>query len=192
MTNIQLEVLTSEDHQSPHKWCVPLKEDVFAAFMAKGGPIVHRVFGHKSLFGPLLFTKFFDPSDAFPLWEFEPAVLLSHLHNPCVDWFQTDASCILISQLPKIEKSSLGICVENGKVIEISGLWKKHGESRTTDWRSGKWWEDGFVRRLELPDNTDWKKMEVYVKNDTTVLDIRLPKLLQRNVEETRMSQHNA
>ncbi|KAI3768919.1 hypothetical protein L6452_00015 [Arctium lappa] len=173
MTSIQVEV-ASED-QSPNKWRVPLKEDVFATFMAKGGPIVHKVFGDKSLFGPLLFKKFFDPSDAFPLWEFEQGVLLSHLQNPCVHWFQTDACCILNSELPKIEKSSLVIHVENGKVIEISGVWKTHGESKTRDWRSGKWWEHGFVRRLELPDNTDWSKMEVYVKNET-VLDIRLPK----------------
>lgn len=175
MSSIQVEVLASED-QSSNKWRVPLKEDVFVAFMAKGAPIVHKVFGDKSLFGPLLFRKFFDPSDAFPLWEFEPGVLLSHLQNPCVHWYQTDACCILKSELPTIEKSSLGIHVENGKVIEISGVWKTtHGESKTRDWRSGKWWEHGFVRRLELPHNTDWNKMEVYVKNET-VLDIRLPK----------------
>lgn len=98
MTSVQLEVV-SEDN-SPLKWRVPLKEDVFAAFMAKGGPIVHKVFGDKSLFGPLLFKKFFDPSDAFPLWEFEPGVLLSDLQNPCVDWFQTEACYVLKSELP--------------------------------------------------------------------------------------------
>lgn len=59
--------------------------------------------------------------------------------------------------------------------MEISGLWTHKGESKTTDWRSGKWWEHGFVRRLELPENTDWKKIEAYVNNDI-VLDIRLPK----------------
>lgn len=98
MTSVQLQVV-SED-QSTHKWCVPLKEDVFGAFIAKGGPIVHKVFGDKSLFGPLLFKKFFDPSDAFPLWEFEPGVLLSDLQNPCVDWFQTEACYVLKSELP--------------------------------------------------------------------------------------------
>ncbi|KAI3753863.1 hypothetical protein L2E82_25927 [Cichorium intybus] len=172
MASIKLEVV-SED-QSLRKWCVPLREDVFATFMSKGGSIVHKVFGDKSLFGPLLFTKFFDPSDAFPLWEFEPGVVLSNLQNPCLDWLQTNSCYILKSELPKLEKSNVRICVENGKVLEISGLWKHKGESRT-DWRSGEWWEHGFVRRLELPENTDWKKMEAYVFNDT-VLDIRLPK----------------
>ncbi|PWA49465.1 HSP20-like chaperones superfamily protein [Artemisia annua] len=173
MTGIQLEVVLED--QTPHKWCVPLKEDVFAAFMAKGGPMVHKVFGDKSLFGPLLFKKFFDPSDAFPLWEFEPGLLLSDLQNPCVDWFQTDGCYILKSELPKLEKISIQVYVDNGKVMEISGLWKHKGESRAADWRSGKWWEHGFVRRLELPENTDWKKIEAYVNNDT-ILDIRLPK----------------
>ncbi|XP_071725838.1 21.7 kDa class VI heat shock protein isoform X2 [Rutidosis leptorrhynchoides] len=136
MTSVQLEVL-SEEHSS-HKWRVPLKEDVFAAFMAKGGPIVHK--------------------------------------NPCVDWFQTDACYILKSELPELGNSNIHVSVENGNVIEISGLWKHKQEARTTtDWRTGKWWEHGFVRRLELPENTDWKKIEAYVNNDT-LLDIRLPK----------------
>ncbi|GKE38869.1 21.7 kDa class VI heat shock protein, partial [Tanacetum coccineum] len=74
-----------------------------------------------------------------------------------------------------LEKNSIQVYVDNGKVMEISGLWKHKGESRAADWRSGKWWEHGFVRRLELPENTDWKKIEAYVNNDT-ILDIRLPK----------------
>lgn len=98
MASIRL-VVVSED-QSPHKWCVPLKEDVFGAFMTKGGPFVHKAFGDKSLFGPLLFKKFFDPSDAFPLWEFEPGVLLSDPQNACVDWFQTEACYALKTTLP--------------------------------------------------------------------------------------------
>lgn len=98
MASMKLEVV-SED-QSLRKWCVPLREDIFATFMAKGSPIMHKVFGDKSLFGPLLFTKFFDPSDAFPLWEFEPGVLLSNLQNPCVDWLQTDSCYVLKSELP--------------------------------------------------------------------------------------------
>ncbi|KAK1440007.1 hypothetical protein QVD17_05832 [Tagetes erecta] len=167
-------VVVSED-QSPHKWRVPLKEDVFGAFMTKGGPFVHKAFGDKSLFGPLLFKKFFDPSDAFPLWEFEPGVLLSDPQNACVDWFQTEVCYVLKTELPEIEKSSIRVYVENGKVMEISGLWNHKGDSRTTDWRSDKWWERGFVRRLELPENVDWKKIEAFVNNDT-ILDIRLPK----------------
>ncbi|XP_023747949.1 21.7 kDa class VI heat shock protein isoform X2 [Lactuca sativa] len=135
MASMKLEVV-SED-QSLRKWCVPLREDIFATFMAKGSPIMHK--------------------------------------NPCVDWLQTDSCYVLKSELPKIEKSSVRICVENGKVMEISGVWKNKGESSRTDWRSGEWWEHGFVRRLELPENTDWKKTEAYVYNDT-VLDIRLPK----------------
>ncbi|KAF5781070.1 putative small heat shock protein HSP20 [Helianthus annuus] len=164
MASMRLEVVF-EDH-TPHKWRVPLKEDVFGAFMAKGGPVMH---------------KFFDPSDAFPLWEFEPGVLLSDLQNPCVDWFQTEACYVLKTELPDIEKSSIRVYVENGKVMEISGLWNHKGESRASpDWQSGKWWERGFVRRLELPENVDWKKTEAHVNNDT-ILDIRLPKL-QQNV----------
>jgi hypothetical protein len=91
-----------EGHNT-QKWCVPLKEDVFITFMEKGNATVHKIFGEGSLFSPLLFGKFFDPSDAFPLWEFESDVWLSNLHNSrqsTVDWSQTDADYVLKAELP--------------------------------------------------------------------------------------------
>lgn len=92
-----------EDH-NPNKWCVPLKEDTFITFMEKGNPAAHKIFGQGSLFSPLLFGKFFDPSDAFPLWEFEADVLLSNVFDPdekrTVDWQQTDAGYVLRAELP--------------------------------------------------------------------------------------------
>lgn len=99
----QLEV-RSED-QTPQKWCVPLTEDVFGKLMSKGSPTVQTVFGDGSLFSPWLFGKFFDPSDAFPLWDFESDVLLSKLRSSSstqstVDWLQTDSDYVLKSDLP--------------------------------------------------------------------------------------------
>nr|XP_043621927.1 21.7 kDa class VI heat shock protein isoform X2 [Erigeron canadensis] len=114
--------------------------------------------------------------DVFASFISKGGVLLAHLHNPCVNWLQTEACYVLNSELPKLENNSLRVCVENGKVLEISGLYKPKGDSRATDWRSGKWWEHGFVRRLELPENADGKKIEAYVNNNDTVLDIRIPK----------------
>lgn len=175
----QVEVIGSED-PTPHKWCVPLKEDVFAIFLARGGPtsVVMKTFGDGSLFSPLLFGKFFDPSDAFPLWEFEPEALLPDQHRTSVDWFQTDTCYVLKAELPSLEENTLQICVENGKVVEISGQWRQQRESscRKKDWRSSHWWEHGFVRRLELPENAGWEKIEAYVMNNDTLLEIRMPK----------------
>lgn len=99
----QLEV-RSED-QTPQKWCVPLTEDVFGKLMSKGSPTVQTVFGDGSLFSPWLFGKFFDPSDAFPLWDFESDVLLSKLRSSSstqstVDWLQTDSDYVLKADLP--------------------------------------------------------------------------------------------
>jgi len=106
-THKQLEVLT--DDQTPHKWCVLLREDVFKKFMSQGSPAVHKVFGGGSLFSPFLFGKFFDPSDAFPLWEFDSDILLAGLRSSgqssTVDWFQTDQDYVLKADLPgKISK----------------------------------------------------------------------------------------
>ena len=59
--------------------------------------------------------------------------------------------------------------------MEISGQWREQRNSKTKDWRSGHWWEQGYVRRLELPENADWRKIEAHVNNDI-LLEIRIPK----------------
>lgn len=97
----KLEVQLEDPTQN--KWCVPLKDEAFASFMSKGSPTIHKVFGDGSLFSPFLFGKFFDPSDAFPLWEFESDALLTNLRisgQSTVDWFQTDTDFVLKAELP--------------------------------------------------------------------------------------------
>ncbi|KAL2476230.1 21.7 kDa class VI heat shock protein [Abeliophyllum distichum] len=179
MTSCRQLEIQFED-QNPQKWCHPLKEEAFAAFMRKENPTVHKVFDERSLFSPLLFGKFFDPSDAFPLWEFESDVLLSNLHSSgqrSVDWSQTDADYVLKAELPGIGlgNNTIQVCIEGGKVLEISGQWRQHKDPKKQDWRSSHWWEHGYVRRLELPENSDWRKLEANVKNDV-LLEIRIPK----------------
>lgn len=74
--------------------------------------------------------------------------------------------------------NNVQVFVEKGKVVEVSGQWKQQQrESKTKDWRSGQWWEYGYVRRLELPEDADWRRMEAYVNNDL-LLEIRIPKNL--------------
>ncbi|KAL0362273.1 UNVERIFIED_CONTAM: class VI heat shock protein [Sesamum calycinum] len=111
---------------------------------------------------PLLFGKFFDPSDAFPLWEFESDALLPNSYGSghrSVDWYQTETDYVLLAEVPGLGQNSLQVCIENGKILEISGQWRQQQrESRAKDWRSGKWWEHGYVRRLELPEQTDWRE----------------------------------
>ncbi|KAF8410939.1 hypothetical protein HHK36_003476 [Tetracentron sinense] len=173
----KLEVI-SED-RTPQKWCVSLREDVFDSFISQGSPIVQKVFSDGSLFSPLLFGKFFDPSDAFPLWEFESDNLLSGLRSSgksTVDWFETDTDYVLTSELPGVGMCNAQVSVENKKVVEISGQWKQHRESNSNDWRNGNWWELGYVRRLELPENADWRKIEANLDNNI-LLEIRVPKI---------------
>lgn len=171
----QIEVLLED--RTPHKWIMPLTEDGFQAFLSKGNQVIRKVYGDGSLFSPMLFGKFFDPSDAFPLWEFEADVLLSNLrasgHNQ-VDWAQTDKEYMLKAELPGVGEELVQVCVEKGKILEISGQWKQQTDSKMRDWRSNHWWEHGFVRRIELPDNAEWKKTEASVKNDT-ILEIKIP-----------------
>ncbi|KZV22909.1 21.7 kDa class VI heat shock protein [Dorcoceras hygrometricum] len=168
---------------NPRKWCHPLKEDVFAALMSQENSTVQKILGAGSFFDPLLFGKFFDPSDAFPLWEFEAdSLMLSNPHSSNknnVDWFQTDSDYVLITQLHGIDNSnSIEVCVENGKVIEISGQYWRQPRDQPSEWKSSQWWDHGYVRRLELPEKTDWKKVEARLMNNDTFLEIRVPKLL--------------
>ncbi|XP_043712038.1 21.7 kDa class VI heat shock protein [Telopea speciosissima] len=176
----QLEV-RSED-LNPKKWGVSLTEDKFESFISKHSPTTPtllKVFGDGSFFSPLLFGRFFDPSDAFPLWEFESEILLSALQSSgktTVDWSETVTEYVLIAELPGVGKYNNQVCVENGKILEISGQWKQQRESNTRDWKDGHWWEYGYVRRLELPEDADWRKMEANV-NDDIHLEIRIPKI---------------
>lgn len=97
----QLEV-HKEDHHTPSKWSVSLGEEVFRKFVGQANSAVQTVFGDGSLFSPLLFGKFFDPADAFPLWEFESDLLLSNLRisgKSSVDWFQIDQEYVLQAEL---------------------------------------------------------------------------------------------
>lgn len=186
MTSFQQIDVHLEDRTS-QKWRIPLREDVFERFLSHGNPMVHKVFGDGSLFSPFLFGKFFDPSDAFPLWEFEAEILLSSLRSSgqnAVDWFQTDHDYVLKAELPGAGKSNVQVYVENGKIVEISGQWKQQRESKTKEWKSDHWWEQGYVRRLELPENTDWKSIEAIVNHDI-FLEIRIPKkAMDHNISE--------
>lgn len=97
---------------------------MLAGFISQGGTTVHGVFGDGTLFSPLLFGKFFDPSDAFPLWDFESEILLSGLRSSgrCnVDWFATDKEYVLKAELPGkcIIFLSLDLCM--GSQLKI--LW---------------------------------------------------------------------
>ncbi|KAL0549999.1 hypothetical protein IC582_014495 [Cucumis melo] len=100
----QLEV-HKEDHSTPSKWSVSLGEEVFRRFLGQANSAIQKVFGDGSLFSPLLFGKFFDPADAFPLWEFESDLLLSNLRisgKSSIDWSQTDQEYILQAELLEI------------------------------------------------------------------------------------------
>ncbi|XVF77659.1 hypothetical protein PTKIN_Ptkin14bG0064800 [Pterospermum kingtungense] len=173
---IKLDAQTED--QAPQKWCISLAEDTFQRFLSQGSPTVHKVFGEGSFFSPFLFGKFFDPSDAFPLWDFESDSLLSNLRNSgksTVDWFQTDQAYVLKAELLGVGKSNVQIHTGKGKIVEISGQLKQQRESQAKDWRSCNWWEYGYVRRLELPEDADWRSIEAYVSNDV-LLEIKIPR----------------
>lgn len=59
-------------------------------------------------------------------------------------------------------------------VVEISGRWTRR-ETDAKDWKNGRWWEYGFARRLELPEDANWTKMEAFITDDI-FLEIRIPK----------------
>ncbi|XP_023520414.1 21.7 kDa class VI heat shock protein [Cucurbita pepo subsp. pepo] len=184
----QLEVHKA-DH-NPSKWSVALGEEVFSRFVGQPNSGVQKVLGEGSLFSPLLFGRFFDPADAFPLWEFEADLLMSALRSSgksSIDWFQTDQEYVLQAELQEPWRNALQISVEDGKVLEISGQLKEQQREATklVDWRCANWWEYGFVRRLELPEDVDCCRIEARMKNDT-ILEIKIPKLESNRGAESK------
>ncbi|CAA6668759.1 unnamed protein product [Spirodela intermedia] len=174
-----LEVVAGDG--SPRKWSMSLKEDVFAAFLAgdDGGAAARRVFAEASLFSPLLFGSFFDPADAFPLWDFDPDAILAARRG--VGWSETAAEYVLTAALPEAAREDLAVAVEKGRVVEISGRWRRRRRRREedsgerSDWRAGEWWELGFVRRLELPEDAR-PATAVAAVDGSGLLEIRIPR----------------
>lgn len=87
------------------KWCMSLLENTFTAFLKSPGADADAkaVFAEGSLFSPYLFGKFFDPADAFPMWEFESDVLLAALRRGArttVDWAENDCEYCLRADIP--------------------------------------------------------------------------------------------
>lgn len=93
-----------------------LTEDTFISFLSHGGDAAKAVFGEGSLFSPFLFGKFFDPADAFPLWDFDSDALLSGLRNAkktSVNWAETDSEYALRADLPGTPYVALKINSKN-------------------------------------------------------------------------------
>ncbi|KAF2575451.1 hypothetical protein F2Q70_00004976 [Brassica cretica] len=137
--SLKLEIYTED--KTPGKWSVPLSEEVFRRFLSGAGGSEKAVFSEGSIFSPFLFGKYFDPSDAFPLWEFEADVLLANLRSvgQCrVDWSQIDQTYVLISDLPVVGKNNVQVYVDvKGQMMEISGQWNinKNGGQRRLEKR---------------------------------------------------------
>ncbi|PVH62169.1 hypothetical protein PAHAL_3G225200 [Panicum hallii] len=163
------------------KWRMSLLENTFAGFLQGAGAdsAARAVFAEGSLFSPFLFGKFFDPADAFPLWEFEPEVLLAALRRGAarttVDWGETDAEYYLRADVPGGRKCDVEVSGDAMKVIDISGLWRAP-PADGRDWRAGRWWEHGFARRVELPEDAEWRKVEAYFDDGEGSLEIKVPK----------------
>ncbi|KAJ1263526.1 hypothetical protein BS78_09G192200 [Paspalum vaginatum] len=172
-----IEVRLQPDGAAP-KWRMSLLENTFSGFQQDAA--ARAVFAEGSLFSPFLFGKFFDPADAFPLWEFEPEVLLAALRHggaarTTVDWAETDSEYYLRADIPGGRRCDVEVSGDAMKVIDISGLWRAP-PADGRDWRAGRWWEHGFVRRVELPEEAEWRKVEAYFDDGEGSLEIKVPK----------------
>ncbi|KQK05552.1 22.3 kDa class VI heat shock protein [Brachypodium distachyon] len=161
------------------KWRMSLLENAFTSFIQCSPEPAKVVFGEGSLFSPYLLGKFFDPADAFPLWEFESDVLLAGLRRSgrtTVDWAENDCEYCLRADMPGGRKCDVEVSGDCGRVLDVSGLWRAAAPPDGRDWRAGKWWEHGFVRRVELPEDADGARVEAYFDDGDGSLEIKVPK----------------
>ncbi|XP_062231791.1 22.3 kDa class VI heat shock protein-like [Phragmites australis] len=178
---IEVRLQPGGDGAAP-KWRMSLLENTFGAFLQQGAgadAAARAVFAEGSLFSPFLLGNFFDPADAFPLWELEPEVLLAALRRGAarttVDWAETDSEYYLRADIPGGRNCDVEVSGDAMKVIDISGLWRAP-PADGWDWRIGRWWEHGFVRRVELPEDAEWRKVEAYFDDGEGSLEIKVPK----------------
>ncbi|KAL5232286.1 hypothetical protein ABZP36_031062 [Zizania latifolia] len=178
-----IDVRQAADGAAQPMWRMSLLENTFNSFLQSSAvgddaAAARAVFVEGSLFSPFLFGKFFDPADAFPLWEFETEVLLAALRRGArttVDWAETDSEYYLRADIPGGRKCDVEVSGDTMRVVDISGLWRAP-PADCLDWRAGRWWEHGFVRRVELPDDADWRKVEAYFDDGEGSLEIKVPK----------------
>uniref|UniRef100_A0ACD5T8W0 Uncharacterized protein n=1 Tax=Avena sativa TaxID=4498 RepID=A0ACD5T8W0_AVESA len=177
-----IEVRQQADGGAAPKWRMSLLENTFTAFLQSSGAgadaAAKAVFAEGSLLSPYLFGKFFDPADAFPLWEFESEVLLAALRRrgrTTVDWGETESEYYLRADIPGGRKCDVEVSGDGARVVDVSGLWRAP-PADGRDWRAGRWWEHGFVRRVELPEDADGCKVEAYFDDAEGSLEIRVRK----------------
>lgn len=169
------------DAAAAPKWRMSLLENTFSGFLQGAGAdtAARAVFAEGSLFCPFLFGNFFDPADPFPLWEFESDVLLAALRRgnarTTVDWAETDCEYYLRADVPGGRRCDVEVSGDAMKVIDICGLWRAPAADGR-DWRCGRWWEHGFVRRVELPEDAEWRKVEAHFDDGEGALEIKVPK----------------
>lgn len=85
---------------------------------------------------------------------------------------------LLTSASTGVGKGVIRVTIEDEKVLEVSGQLRLKIEAGVKDWRAGNWWEHGCVRRIELPENADWKKTEAFLSTgDHTLLEVKIPKI---------------
>lgn len=146
---VRLQPGAAGDASAPPKWRMSLLENTFAGFLQGAGAdaAARAVFAEGSLFSPFLFGKFFDPADAFPLWEFEPEVLLAALRRSAarttVDWAETDAEYYLRADIPGTRSS-----IEFAHLALITTLFISKHQTYSILVQASNW----FQKTVDCPD----------------------------------------
>ena len=100
-------------------------------------------------------------------------------------FFRVQEKKLIIFLLLVVGKNNVQVYVDvKGKMMEISGQWNINKKTAANgDWRSGRWWEYGYVRRLELPGDADLQNSEAFLSNkdDYSFLEIIIPKINSKN-----------
>ncbi|XP_042477291.1 16.9 kDa class I heat shock protein 3-like [Macadamia integrifolia] len=99
----------------------------------------------------------------------------SALALPNVDWRETDNAHIIRLDLPGVKKDEVGVHVEEGNVLRISGKWSNKEEEHKDDkWHRVERQRGTFVRRFRLPENANIDGVKCSMENG--VLSVEVPK----------------
>ncbi|KAK1289442.1 18.1 kDa class I heat shock protein [Acorus calamus] len=107
-----------------------------------------------------------------------------------VDWVETDTAHVFRADIPGVRREEVKVEVEEGNVLQISGVRMREEESTGETWHRAERSGGSFTRRFRLPENANMDEVTCWL--DHGVLTVNVPKKTptpaQRNVRAIDIS----
>jgi HSP20 family protein len=91
-----------------------------------------------------------------------------------IDWRETPETHVFKADLPGLKKEEVKVEVEDGRVLQISGVRSREREDKGDTWHRVERSSGKFLRRFRLPENAKVDQVSAAMENG--VLTVTVPK----------------